>query len=115
MDKGRRTDNTMDNRRRIRQYNGQKKKDQTKQWTKEEGQTIQWTKEEGQTKQRTKEKGADNTKKKRGKNNAMNNMYCLSLFCPLYCLILLLLSIILTGPSSVVHCIVCPSFVLCIV
>jgi hypothetical protein len=29
MNKGRRTDNKMDKRRRIRQYNGQKKKDQT--------------------------------------------------------------------------------------
>jgi predicted lipoprotein with Yx(FWY)xxD motif len=77
MDKGKKTDNTMDKRRRTRQYNGQKKKDQTIQWTKEEGpvnimdkrrrtsqyngqkkkdQTIQWTKQ-GQTIQWTKEEG----------------------------------------------------------
>jgi hypothetical protein len=73
----------MNKRRRIRQYNGQKKKDQTIQWTKEEGQTIQWTKEEGQTMQWTKEEGSDNTMDKTRTDNTMESV-----------------------PSSFVHCIV---------
>jgi hypothetical protein len=99
MDKTR-IDNTMDKGRRIRQYNEQRKKDQTIQWTKEEEQTIQWTTEEGSdnTKDKrrrtdnTMDKGrkTDNTKDKRRRNRRIvclsSFVHCIiwSFFCPLY-------------------------------
>jgi hypothetical protein len=65
------------------------------QWT-NKGQKIQWTKEEGQSIHWTKE-GPDNTMDKGRKTDKTMDKRRKTL---------LLLSIVLSGPSSFVHCIV---------